>query len=40
MTMTAYLTERITIDPEICNGQPIIRVMRITVNTILHYLAA
>ena len=32
--------ERITINPEICNGKPIIRGMRITVNTVLEYLAA
>ena len=29
------LFERITINPEICNGKPIIRGMRITVTTIL-----
>jgi uncharacterized protein (DUF433 family) len=34
------LFERITINPEICNGKPIIRGMRITVTTILEYLAA
>lgn len=38
--MTTYLTEHIAIDPEICNGQPVIRGMRITVDTILDYLAA
>lgn len=32
--------ERITIDQAICNGKPIIRGMRITVKTILEYLAA
>ena len=31
---------RITIDPTICNGKPTIRGMRITVNTILEYIAA
>ncbi len=31
---------RITINPNICNGKPIIRGMRITVQTILEYLAA
>jgi uncharacterized protein (DUF433 family) len=34
------LLERVTISPQICNGQPIIRGMRITVKTILDYLAA
>jgi uncharacterized protein (DUF433 family) len=34
------LANRITTDPEICNGKPIIRGMRITVNTILDYLAS
>lgn len=40
MNMITYLTERITIDPEICNGQPIIRGMRITVKTVLDFLSA
>jgi len=31
---------RISINPEICNGKPIIRGMRITVKTVLEYLAA
>ena len=30
--MTTYLTERIAIDPDICNGRPVIRGMRITVS--------
>ena len=34
------LIKRITIGPNICNGKPIIRGMRITVSTILEYLAA
>lgn len=34
------LMKRITVDPEICNGKPVIRGMRITVSTILDYLAA
>ena len=34
------LIKRITIDPNICNGKPAIRGMRITVTTILEYLAA
>jgi uncharacterized protein (DUF433 family) len=34
------LLERITIDPQICDGQPTIRGMRITAKTVLEYLAA
>lgn len=38
--MDENLVNRITIDPNICNGKPVIRGMRITVSTILSYLAA
>ena len=31
---------RITIHPDICNGQPVIEGTRITVHTVLEYLAA
>lgn len=34
------LLDRITLDPDICNGKPTIRGLRITVKTILEYLAA
>lgn len=34
------ILDRITINPEICNGKPIIRGMRITVETILQFLSA
>lgn len=35
-----YLTERITLDPDVCNGKPTIRGKRITVETVLEYLSA
>lgn len=34
------LINRITVDAEVCNGQPTIRGKRITVQTILEFLAA
>lgn len=34
------LLNRIAIVPDVCNGKPTIRGMRITVKTILEYLAA
>lgn len=34
------LTDRITVDNNICNGKPIIRGKRITVQTILEFLGA
>lgn len=34
------LNERIIIDPTKCNGRPVIKGTRITVNTVLEYLAA
>ena len=34
------LINRITIDSQICNGKPAVRGMRITVKTILDFLAA
>ena len=34
------LLSRITIDPEICNGKPTFRGKRITVQTVLEFLAA
>ncbi len=36
----SFLSGRVSIDPEICNGKPTIRGKRITVQTILEYLAA
>lgn len=38
--MEATILERITIKPDICNGKPTVRGMRITVETILQYLSA
>jgi len=34
------LLNRVTVDPEICNGKPTIRGKRITVQTILEFLGA
>jgi len=34
------LISRITIDPEICHGKPVVRGMRIPVQSVLEYLAA
>lgn len=34
------LINRISSNPDICNGKPVIRGMRISVSTILEYLAA
>ncbi len=34
------LINRITIDPNICNGKPVFRGKRITVQTVLEFLAA
>jgi uncharacterized protein (DUF433 family) len=32
--------DRISIDPDVCNGKPVIRGLRITVESILDYLSA
>jgi len=38
--MLRYIHDRITVDPDLCNGRPTIRGHRITVQTILEFLAA
>ncbi len=38
--METSILDRITINPDVCNGKPTIRGMRITVETILQYLSA
>ncbi|NDP28327.1 MAG: DUF433 domain-containing protein [Flavobacterium sp.] len=38
--MEATVLERITIKPDVCNGKPTVRGMRISVETILQYLSA
>ena len=34
------MSERITINPDICNGKPVLRGTRIAVQTVLEFLAA
>jgi len=34
------MSERIEINPEVCNGRPVIRGTRVTVDTVLAYLSA
>jgi uncharacterized protein (DUF433 family) len=38
--MPEYLTERITIDPQVCHGKPVIRGMRYPVESMLELLAS
>ena len=38
--MENSILSRITIIPDVCNGKPTIRGIRITVESILHYLSA
>jgi uncharacterized protein (DUF433 family) len=40
MRAMAKLTDRITVDRDVCNGKPVARGLRITVETILGYLSA
>lgn len=39
MSHPNYIDGRITIDPALCNGKPILRGKRITVQTVLGYLS-
>lgn len=34
------MNERIIIDPQICNGRPVVKGTRVTVQTIMEFLAA
>ncbi len=34
------MDERLSISPEVCNGRPVVRGTRITVQTVLEFLAA
>ena len=40
LTQTSGWPERITVDPDICNGKPAIRGKRITAQTVLEFLSA
>lgn len=34
------MSERISVSPDVCNGKPVVRGTRITVQTVLEFLAA
>lgn len=38
--MLRYIHDRITVDPDLCGGKPTIRGHRLTVQTVLEFLAA
>jgi uncharacterized protein (DUF433 family) len=40
LTKSTFHVGRITIDPDVCNGRPVIRGLRITVETVLGFLSA
>ena len=40
LKMTEYLTDRITIDPLVCHGKPVIRGLRYPVDSMLELLAS
>ncbi len=35
-----YISDRVTVDPNLCGGKPTIRGLRLTVQTVLEFLAA
>lgn len=39
-TILSYCGDRITINPNVCNGKPTLRNKRITVQTVLEFLSA
>ena len=39
-TILSYCGDRITINPNVCNGKPTLRKKRITVQTVLEFLSA
>jgi len=39
-SMVDPMNERISIKPDVCNGRPVVRGTRITVQTVLEFLAA
>jgi uncharacterized protein (DUF433 family) len=36
----SFMNERISLSPDVCNGKPVVRGTRITVQTVLEFLAA
>ncbi len=39
-TSPMFVDDRISIDPDVCNGKPVVRGTRITVETVLGFLSA
>ena len=40
MCYRKFMSERISINPDVCNGRPVVRGTRIAVQTVLEFLAA